>query len=109
MLGDLPKTVGGQQRRLVVDSVAGAWGDPSIVLRCGVPKPDALTSTSRCDEVDGVGWFAEKQSDGYLFTTIGRRHNASLEVPADYAPASEALADIADTVARHLPVVTPCA
>ena len=35
MLDDLPPSVAGQPRRLVKDRVAGAWGDPPIVLRCG--------------------------------------------------------------------------
>ena len=34
--------------------MAAAWGDPAVVLRCGVPKPDALKRTSACFEVDGV-------------------------------------------------------
>ena len=109
MFGDLPQSVAGQRRRLVDGKLAGAWGDPPIVLRCGVEKPRELKPTSACHEVDGVGWFAEKQSDGWLFTTIGRKHYASLEVPYDYEPAADALADIADTVARHLPVVKRCA
>ncbi|MFL6089186.1 MAG: DUF3515 domain-containing protein [Aeromicrobium sp.] len=108
LLDDLPATVAGQGRKLVKGRLAGAWGDPPIVLRCGVEKPTALKPTSRCDEVDGVGWFAEKQSDGYLFTTIGRRHYVSLEVPSDYAPEANALADVADVVARHLPATRAC-
>lgn len=108
MLGDLPPKVAGQARRLVVDRVAGAWGDPPIILRCGVEKPDALQPDSECHEVNGVGWLAEKQPDGWLFTTIGRKHYISLEVPSDYDPAADALADVADLVARHMPDVKPC-
>jgi hypothetical protein len=109
LLDDLPPTVAGQPRRLVKGRVAGAWGDPPIVLRCGVEKPEALRPTSTCHEIDGVGWLAEKQSDGYLFTTIGRRLYVSLEVPAEYQPAADALTDVADLVSRHLPEHRPCA
>jgi hypothetical protein len=109
MLGDLPPSVAGQRRRLVDGRLAGAWGDPPIVLRCGVEKPASLKPTSPCHEVDGVGWLAEKQSDGWLFTTIGRKHYASLEVPSDYQPAADALADLADLIARHLPLKRRCA
>lgn len=109
MLSDLPPTVADQPRRLVADKLAGAWGDPPIILRCGVEKPVALKPTSECHEVDGVGWLAEQTSDGYVFTTIGRRHYASLEVPSDYEPAANALADIAGTIGKHLPSVRPCA
>ena len=109
LLGDLPPTVAGQPRRLVAGKIAGAWGDPPILLRCGVEKPASLKPTSECHEVNGVGWLAEPQSDGYLFTTIGRKHYASLEVPEDYQPAADALADVADLIARHLPATRPCA
>jgi len=108
LLGDLPPQVADQPRRLVVDNLAGAWGDPPIVLRCGVEKPAALKPDSRCDEVNGVGWLAEKQPDGWLFTTIGRTYYLSLEVPSDYDPAADALADVADLVRRHMPTVKPC-
>jgi hypothetical protein len=109
LLRDLPPRVAGQSRRLVAGKIAGAWGDPPIVLRCGVEKPASLKPTSPCDVINDVGWFAERQSDGWLFTTVGRKRNASLEVPADYQPAADALADVADVVARHLPATRPCA
>jgi len=109
LLGDLPPKVAGQPRRLVDGKIAGAWGDPPIILRCGVEKPASLKPTSPCHEISGVGWLAERQSDGYLFTTIGRKHYVSLEVPGDYAPEADALADVADLIARHLPVTRACA
>jgi hypothetical protein len=109
LLGDLPPRVAGQARRLVAGKIAGAWGDPPIVLRCGVEKPASLRPTSPCHEVNGVGWLAERQSDGYLFTTIGRKHYVSLEVPGDYEPEADALADVADLIARHQPVTRACA
>ena len=109
LLGDLPPSVAGQPRRLVAGKIAGAWGDPPIILRCGVEKPAGLKPTSQCHEINGVGWLAERQSDGYLFTTIGRKHHASLEVPADYEPEADALADVADVIARHLPMNRACA
>lgn len=84
-----------------------AWGEPAIVLRCGVPKPAALTATSRCDEVDGVGWFAEQVPGGYRFTTIGRSVYVEVSVPSDYAPEANALVDLAPAVSRT-PVLTPC-
>jgi hypothetical protein len=33
LLGDLPPKLAGQSRRLVDGKIAGAWGDPPIVLR----------------------------------------------------------------------------
>ena len=109
MLSDLPQTVAGQPRRMVEDKLAGAWGDPPIILRCGVEKPAALKPSSPCHDVNGVGWLAERESDGWLFTTIGRKLYVSLDVPADYDPAADALADVADVIGRHVPVTRACA
>jgi hypothetical protein len=109
LLSDLPPSVAAQPRRMVEDQLAGAWGDPPIVLRCGVEKPASLKPTSQCHEVNGVGWLAERESDGWLFTTIGRKLYVSLEVPSDYEPAADALADVADLVGRHVPLTRACA
>lgn len=109
LLGDPPSTVAGQAYRQVEGGVAAAWGDPPIILRCGVEQPAALRPDSPCHDVNGVGWLAEQHGEDWMFTTIGRTYHVSVEVPADYQPAAEALADLADVVARHDPVVRPCA
>jgi hypothetical protein len=110
LLGALPATVDGQQRREVepAGAQAAAWGDPAIVLRCGVPEPPALTPSSPCAEVNGVGWFAEQREDGYRFTTIGRAANVSVQVPYEYEPAADTLVDVASAVRRHVPEREPC-
>ena len=109
LMADLPGTVLDQNRRTVKPGMlSAAWGKPPIVLRCGVPKPVALTAASECFEVNGVGWFREPASGGYLFTTIGRPVFVELAVPTAYAPESNALVDVAATVSAHDPVQTPC-
>ena len=106
----LPDTVDGQRRRDVEppDALAAAWGDPAIVVRCGVPTPAALTASSPCAEVDGVGWFADQRADAYRFTTIGRVSNVQVQVPYDYQPAADALVDLAPAVRRQVPEQRPC-
>ena len=109
LLGDLPTTVLDNERRDVVPGrFSAAWGDPPISLRCGVQKPPMLTATSECFEVNGVGWFAEQASSGYLFTTIGRTTYVEVGVPADYAPEANALVDLAAAVSEHDPLLKPC-
>ncbi|MGJ9423989.1 DUF3515 domain-containing protein [Aeromicrobium sp. CF3.5] len=85
-----------------------AWGDPRITLRCGVTQPESLLPTSRCDDVDGVGWFTEDEDGAQLFTTIGRNPNVSMEVPSDYEPAGAALIDVGDLVKAMTRDVEPC-
>ena len=108
LLADTPRRVADQEALEVPDRVAAAWGDPPIILRCGVEDPAALEPTSQCFDVNGVGWLAETTADGYLFTTIGRAFNVSVEVPKAYDPAADALADLASTVKKHDPEERPC-
>ena len=109
VMGALPEKVLDQGRRTVEPGVlSSAWGRPAIVLRCGVTAPAALTPTSECLEVNGVGWFAEEAQNGLIFTTIGRPAYVEVAVPTTYAPESGALADLSDAVAAHDPVTTPC-
>ena len=85
-----------------------AWGDPPITLRCGVSAPPTLTRSSECQEVNGVGWFAEDAEGGTLFTTIGRAVFVEVGVPQDYAPEVDVLVDLAAAVGEHNPVEQPC-
>lgn len=109
LVSSLPDVVADQQSTPVDSQRVAAWGDPRIVLRCGVTPPQELGPTSRCDDVDGVGWFTEKRDGGgRLFTTIGRDPDVSVEVPAEYQPAATALIDVADAIKTGSAATNPC-
>jgi hypothetical protein len=108
VMAALPTTVLDQPRRTVEPgTLSAAWGDPTITLKCGVPKPPTLGDASECFEVNGVGWFAEEADGGYLFTTIGRSAYVQLGVPTDYAPEANALVDVAEAV-KTIPLERAC-
>jgi hypothetical protein len=106
--GALPDEVLGQTTTATkpTSSFATAWGDPAIVVRCGVPDPQALTPTSQLLTVDGVDWLPEQLTSGYLFTSTGRTINVEVSVPAAYAPEASALPEISPAVAGVIPPVT---
>lgn len=106
MMSALPASVDGAPARDSQPYLA-TWGSPAIVLRCGVERPEALRPTSRCDVIDGIGWFAEQQSEGWRFTTIGRSGYVEVTVPSHWAPEADALVDLAPAVSR-MPQVHPC-
>lgn len=109
LVADLPVEVAGQDRREVAQDVpAGAWGEVPVILRCGVPEPAALEPTSRCDDVEGIGWFEEETVGGRVFTTIGRTANVSVEVPSPVQPAADVLVDLAPAIAKHVRLEQPC-
>lgn len=102
----LPATVAGQERRTVSPSttLTAAWGDPPVVLRCGVPAPAALTGSSQLYTVDGVDWFPEDLTEGTLFTTYGRRAYVEVAVPQAYAPEADVLTDLSAALAAADPL-----
>lgn len=109
LFADAPREVAGEDTIRVDGDNAVAWGAPPIIMRCGVEKPARLTRYSQCYPVKDVGWFVETTSDGFLFTTIGRKFFVSVEVPDSYDPEADALADLAPAITRHDPLVKPCA
>lgn len=94
-----------------------AWGDPAIVLSCGVAMPESFQPGASCEEVNGVGWYVptDQFSDlGQELTiyTIGREPVVELVIPSDQrrdaAFAADALATLADPVKQAIPDAEPC-
>jgi hypothetical protein len=108
LVAELPRTVLDNPRRETTGVLSAAWGSPPITLTCGIPQPAAMTSDTRCFEVNGVGWYAEEGEGGWLFTTIGRTVHVQLGVPTEYAPEADALVEVAAAINRHDPVHSPC-
>lgn len=101
LAAQLPDTLAGQNSRPTdPESVlTTAWGDPAIIVRCGVPRPEALEPTSQLTSVNGVDWFPEELTRGYLFTTYGRRVYVEVTVPDDYAPEIGPVTELSAAVA----------
>jgi hypothetical protein len=95
------------------DAYAAAWGDPPIVLRCGVGRPKGFDKFSTCQVTDGVGWYIpEDQITGsptrIVMTTVGREPNVEVRIPADYFPPAATMVDLASAIKRTVPEVSPC-
>lgn len=103
LMADVPGEVDGHSQRTVKPSsrLTAAWGDPAITAACGVSKPSGMTPTSKCWEVNGVGWYAQKRGDHYRFTTIGRTFYVRVTVPNKYSPQADALTDVAHAIKKH--------
>ncbi|WP_307847271.1 DUF3515 domain-containing protein [Streptomyces sp. F63] len=109
---ELPEKVDGLERS---DSeppseFAADWGDPAVQLRCGVSRPEVLTPgtehynpTAEGMEVNGVLWLAEKQENGYRFTTTLRKAYVEVTVPREYRPEVNPLTDLAEPIEKTVP------
>jgi hypothetical protein len=115
LLDALPATVDGAERRDVVPpgAPAAAWGDPAIVLRCGVPMPEEFDEFAACQETEGVGWFIpEEQLTGnrgqITMTTIGRAVNVEVHLPEDHFPPANTMVDLAPAINDTVEETDPC-
>ena len=80
------------------DAAAVAWGDPPIVLACGV---EPITSpTAQVVAVDSIEWIASPvgENDGTVFTTVDTSPVLQVRVPAAYRPEIDAVVDITATL-----------
>jgi hypothetical protein len=94
----------GERRDASPDSpLTAAYGDPPVAVRCGVPRPQALTPTSLLVTVDGIDWLPEELTDGWLLTTVGRVADVELTVPGSRGPAPSIAADLGPIIRATLP------
>jgi hypothetical protein len=101
----LPDVVDGQDTRPTapVSPYAAAWGEPAIVLRCGVGRPADLKPTSQLFTVNDVDWLPIENDDAWTFTTTGRVAYVEVVVPKAYDPAVNPLVDLAGPITQTVP------
>ncbi len=112
--GVLPKKVDGLSRRdpEPASALTAGWGNPAIILRCGVARPpkmfDPKVAEGRDPDavaggVNGVKWLMERGNDGaYRFTTASRLAYVEVTVPKG-RDTSGALIDLAPAVKKAIP------
>jgi hypothetical protein len=110
LVGSLPDTLlDEKQVEATGDTEYGAaWGDPAIVLTCGVTAV-SLEDAPPCVVVNGVGWVVQDGDHGAtVFTADGNRPRVRVVVPDDYAPEASALTELASLVKKHTVREIPC-
>ncbi|WP_051735358.1 DUF3515 domain-containing protein [Streptomyces sp. NRRL B-3229] len=104
----LPSKVDGQDRRdpEPASALTAGWGDPAIILRCGVQRPSKMDDPEADGvEANGVGWLLEKQEDGsFRFTTTLRKAYVEVTIPEKRTGNGMApLVDLAPAVKKTIP------
>jgi hypothetical protein len=107
LLGRLPDRVLDRARTSLHVTGAAAWGDPAIVLRCGVPVPGP--TAEHCLDANGLSWIIAETKHTLRFISYGRTPAVELRIPAsvERSSAPGALVDLADAV-RPIPASTKC-
>ncbi|WP_329334290.1 DUF3515 domain-containing protein [Streptomyces sp. NBC_00663] len=110
----LPDKVDGLDRNdpEPASALTAGWGNPEIILRCGVTRPpkmvDPKVATGSdpdaiAGEVNGVEWLMEKQDDGSTrFTTANRKVYVEVTVPKGRDTAGM-LTDMASSIKKAIP------
>lgn len=82
-----------------------AWGDPAVVLRCGVPRPGRLHpgSSAPLTGVNGVFWLVRKGESENTWTTVDRAAYIEVTVPREYR--QPPIGPLARAIATALPRV----
>ena len=79
-----------------------AWGDPAVLLRCGVPKPAAFSTVAQnVIGINKVTWFVQPQAERAVWTVVDRSVYVEVSVPSGYA--SRPIVPLSDVVAEVLP------
>lgn len=113
---DLPDTLADEDRVEIepADAPAAAYGDPAIVVTCGVGEPAGFGPGAQCELVNGVPWYipSEQYDDLSLdleITSAWHRPRVRIVVPADARGLeSGAMAGLSGPVAEHLHEAGTC-
>jgi hypothetical protein len=86
LMGSLPFELAGEtSRRVQSDTLnAYAWGDPPIVLVCGVDRPAGYVVGVSAMQINGVQWYVDTSDpDSTVWTTVDRPVYVEITLPAD--------------------------
>ncbi|MFJ6570855.1 DUF3515 domain-containing protein [Streptomyces sp. NPDC091292] len=105
---ELPERIDGLARKdpAPASELTAGWGDPAIILRCGIPKPAEMNDAeSDGVEADGVGWLMEQRDDGsFRFVTTLRRAYVEVSLPKSRADGGlSPLTDLAPPIKKAIP------
>jgi hypothetical protein len=100
---DLPNVVSDAVRRDVEDEPPGivAWGEPPVVLRCGVEMPPEYEPDAVLTELNGVAWLPIDGVGGDFFATVDRDPIVEVAIPEAYEPAV-VLGDLGPSILDHI-------
>lgn len=108
VLGAVPLELAGQQSRPVQSDSAFvyAWGEPPVVLVCGVDRPAGWTVEASAIQINGVQWYVDTSDpDTTVWTAVDRPVYVEVRLPAsvDSAPVTA----LTTPLAQALPYQEP--
>lgn len=86
LMGTLPLELAGEPSRRVDSDTpyAYAWGDPPVVLICGVDRPAGFVPGASTIQINGVQWYVDTSDpDATVWTTVDRPVDVEVTLPAE--------------------------
>ena len=108
LMSALPLELAGERSRPVRSNspFAYAWGDPPVVLICGVDRPAGFVATSGLIQIDAVQWYVDDSApDTVVWTAVDRAVYVQLSIPSSLDSASAT--ELSDIIAKVLPAQQP--
>jgi hypothetical protein len=99
----LPATIESLARRTTrpPSPYTRAWGNPPVVLRCGVRRPAGIAG-AQIVIVNGVRWFKQGVPGGITWTALRPAADVALTIPTSYQDQGSLLVDLARPLKRSL-------
>ena len=103
LMKTLPLELSGQQSRRVKSDTpfAYAWGDPPVVLVCGVDRPAGYVVGASAIQINGVQFYVDTDDpDTTVWTTVDRPVYVQISLPSsvDSAPVTALTPQIAQAL-----------
>jgi hypothetical protein len=108
LMSALPLELAGKQSRPVQSNspFAYAWGDPPVVLVCGVDRPAGFVAGAGLIQIDAVQWYVDDTDpDTVVWTAVDRSVYVRLSIPSSQD--SAAATELSDVIATALPAQQP--
>ncbi|NUT34643.1 MAG: DUF3515 domain-containing protein [Hamadaea sp.] len=104
LVAKLPEKVRDARRRPVSAGPEqnAAYGDPAVVLTCGVPTP-SFPATDDVWGLNGVCWHATRAAESTTWTTVDREVPVQVTVPGPADGSSQWVIGFANAIASAVP------
>ena len=110
LMPQLPQTLAGASRRILEgggDGIA-AWGDPAIILRCGMETPQELTCSAELTEINSVQWLPLSGDGSGDTTFLAADRTVRIAVTVPTGTGTDAMGDLSSIVGTTLKQRPPC-
>ena len=112
LMSTLPLELSGAESRRVQSAspYAYAWGDPAVVLICGVDRPAGYVVGVSTIQINGVQWYVDTDDpDTTVWTTVDRPVYVQISLPSsvDSAPVTALTTQIAQALPYRDPQPGP--